>query len=253
MQIFRRLSDSISSYEFTLISHRGGKGFGPENTLESLSNALDYGVEMIETDVRMSKDGVPIIHHSPFLGIQLLSHLNLEEIMQKAPKIPTLKDYLDLAGKRCALNLEIKKCQPHILAELIKRASLNYPILVSSFDSDFLKEFGKLECPAECGLVTQYNPITERLLEEAIQCGATTLLSVSYSISENFVNAAHKVGLRLFAWTVNTTVQLQNMIQAGVDGVVTDSYKELKEWMLSQMPFGAGAETAVLDDGSLPL
>ena len=82
----------VLTKDFVLISHRGGKGFGPENTLQSLQGALDFGVEMIETDVRMSADGVPVIHHSPFIGLRLLSRMDMEEIRQREPDLPTLQE-----------------------------------------------------------------------------------------------------------------------------------------------------------------
>jgi glycerophosphoryl diester phosphodiesterase len=127
------------SREFLLISHRGGKGFGPENTLHSLRAALNFGVEMVETDVRMSSDGVPVIQHSPFIGLRLLSHMDLGEIREKAPGIPTLREYLELGGSRCAMNLEIKNCDAGVLAEAISAARPVFPVLVSSFDADFLE------------------------------------------------------------------------------------------------------------------
>lgn len=239
----------MKSKELILVSHQGGKGFGPENTLESLSRALDFGVEMIETDVRMSGDGVPFIHHSPFLGLHLLGNMAMAEIRDRAPEIPTLEGYLDLACDKCSISLDIKRCHASLIAEIISLASPAFPILVSSFEADFLKEFKKTGSRAELGLLTQYEPALDRLIKEAAGCGATTLLPVSFSVRESLVDAAHDAGLRVIAWTVNTTSQLENMIAAGVDGVITDFYRELEEFLKSGAPQPEAGSVPLLDNG----
>jgi glycerophosphoryl diester phosphodiesterase len=218
----------IETRELTLISHRGGKGFGPENTLQSLQGALDFGVEMIETDVRMSSDGVPVIHHGPFLGIHLLGRLSITEIRDKAPDIPTLREYLDLAGGRCAMNLEVKRCDAGVLAEVIADARPSFPVLVSSFDGDFLSLFRGEGSPVELGLLTQYELAADHLLTDAHRCGAAAVLPASFIVNDGLVDMSHEAGLRVITWTVNSTALLQETLAAGVDGVITDSYSELK-------------------------
>jgi glycerophosphoryl diester phosphodiesterase len=222
-----------ASRELALISHRGGKGFGPENTLQSLRAALDFGVEMVETDVRMTADGVPVIHHSPFIGLSLLSRLDAAELAEKAPGIPTLQSYLELAAGRCALNLEIKKCDADTLAAALEATTFAHPMLVSSFDADFLQDFGNTGSGAELGLLSQYELATERMLDEAERCGATTLLPASFAIRSALVCAAHEAGFKVITWTVNSTQLLEEMVVAGVDGIITDAYRELKSYLES--------------------
>ncbi|RJP31230.1 MAG: glycerophosphodiester phosphodiesterase [Actinobacteria bacterium] len=228
------------SRELALISHRGGKGFGPENTLQSLRGALDFGVEMVETDVRMSDDGVPIIHHGPFLGIHLIGRMPMTEIREKAPDIPSLQEYLDLAGNRCAMNLEIKRCDAGVLAEVVAAASPSSPILVSSFDADFLELFRDTGSPAALGLLSQYERSCERILSEAARCGATTILPASFVVSEDLVDAAHETGIKVIAWTVNSITELRESVEAGVDGVITDAYPKLKTSLESGLTSSTG-------------
>jgi glycerophosphoryl diester phosphodiesterase len=223
----------IETRDFSLISHRGGRGFGPENTLRSLEGALESGVEMIETDVRMSSDGVPVIHHSPFIGLRLLGHTPLEEIRERAPDIPTLEEFMHAADGRCAMNLEVKRCDPSILAEVLTAAESSISILVSTFDADFLAEFGASCTGTDLGLLSQYEPVHGRMVKEAERCGANVLLPVSFSINEDLIDAAHSAGLRLIAWTVNSTEQLEELVSYGVDGVITDSYLELERFLES--------------------
>ncbi|MDY6793950.1 MAG: glycerophosphodiester phosphodiesterase [Actinomycetota bacterium] len=230
--------------DLVLVSHRGGKGFGSENTLESLAGALEYGVEMVETDVRMSADNVALIHHSPFLGLRLISRMEMSEIREKAPDIPTLEEYLDLAARDCGLNLEIKNCEPALLARVLYRYNTALPVLVSSFDSDFLKEFGRTGIEVEIGLISQYELADKRSVREALSCGATTLLPVSYSVRQDLMDAACEAGMRVIAWTVNSTSTLLHLLAAGVDGVITDTYRELQAFLTSKDIISVGAENA---------
>jgi glycerophosphoryl diester phosphodiesterase len=248
MLIELRSNGEVERRELALISHRGGKGFGPENTLQSLEGALDFGVEMVETDVRMSGDGVPVIHHSPFLGLHLLARMTVAEIGERAPEIPTLREYLDLAGGRCAMNLEIKRCDASVLAAIIAAAEPVFPILVSSFDADFLEDFRRIGSPVELGLLSQYELAGERILKDAHRCGANTLLPVSFAVRNGLVDMAHTAGLRVITWTVNSPELLQDTVAAGVDGVITDSYPEIKEFLESG-DMGLRADKPPLPDG----
>ncbi len=235
MLIRTRCNGETGSRELALISHRGGKGFGPENTLQSLEEALDFGVEMIETDIRMSADGIPLIHHGPFLGLHLLARIALPEIRERFPDIPTLREYLDLAGGRCSFNLEVKRCDPIALAGVITEHQPSRPILVSSFDTDFLESFRHTGSPVDLGLLAQFEPDGDRLLREARRCGATTLLPASFIVKEDLVKAAHAADMRVITWTVNSTEQVTEVIAEGVDGIITDSYPQLSDFLESEV------------------
>jgi glycerophosphoryl diester phosphodiesterase len=235
MLIRTRCNGEVGNKELALISHRGGKGFGPENTLRSLEAALDFGVEMIETDIRMSADGIPVIHHGPFIGLHLLGRITLSEIRERSPDIPTLRECLELAGGRCSLNLEVKRCDPPALAGVIADCQPLKPILVSSFDTDFLESFKQTGSPVDLGLLSQFDPDGDRLLREARRCGATTLLPVSFIVNKELVKAAHAADMRVITWTVNSTEQIEEVIAEGVDGIITDSYPQLSDFLESEV------------------
>lgn len=223
----------VERREFLLVSHRGGKGFGPENTLEALEAALISGVEMLETDVRMSGDGIPFIHHGPFLGLSLLAHMSMREIKERAPHVPTLREYLEVAGGRCPLNLEIKRCDPDVLARALEEAPTFSYLLVSSFDADFLRSFGRTGAGAELGLLSQFEIAHERMLRDANDCGASVILPSRLMVSDGLVKAAHAAGLRMIPWTVNGLESLEEMVLAGSDGVITDCYATFHDRLIA--------------------
>ncbi len=241
MRIEVDLGEGLEERDFLLVSHRGGGGFGPENTLEALRGALEFGVEMVETDVRMTADGVPVVHHGPFLGLRLISRMSAGELKEAAPEVPTLREYLEVAVGRTALNLEIKRCDPEVLADLLHEFAFPEPPLVTSFDTAFIADFRRTGYPAALGLLDQYELVRDRLFKRARDCGASAILPFYLAVEKEMVEAAHREGLRVITWTVNSTSALQWLIQRGVDGVITDDYPRLL-WFLEE---NHGAEKAV--------
>lgn len=110
-----------------VIAHRGASGYAPENTIESIHSAADLGTEWVELDVKLTKDGIPIIFHDDDLlrttGISgLVAQTDYQTIKELdagswfgesfiGAKIPTLEEVLDtLIERKLGLNLEIKAC-----------------------------------------------------------------------------------------------------------------------------------------------
>lgn len=109
-------------------AHRGGpmRGF-PENALETFQNALNYGPCLIECDVRLSKDGQPVLMHDGTLDrtttgsgkVSDYSLARLKQLFLKDPtgkitafRIPTLAETLDWAVGRAVLTIDVKRGVP---------------------------------------------------------------------------------------------------------------------------------------------
>jgi glycerophosphoryl diester phosphodiesterase len=161
--------------------------------------------------------------------------MTISELKERAPEIPTLEEYLEVTDEKCRLNLEIKQCDPDVLAEAIKEIPPAYAPLISSFDTDFLQGFAKLADTAELGFLSRYETSEDHLIQEAMRYGVSTILPASYLIDEDLVKKAHSAQMNIITWTVNNTSQLADLIEAGVDGIITDHYPELKEWLETEV------------------
>src|SRR5262249_48881490 len=86
------LASSLPMAYFDLQGHRGARGLKPENTLPAFEAALDAGVTTIETDVHLTQDGVPIIHHDAQASPRLCELLpgNSSPDLSQRPAISTL-------------------------------------------------------------------------------------------------------------------------------------------------------------------
>jgi glycerophosphoryl diester phosphodiesterase len=116
----------MQTHRLVIVGHRGAKGIAPDNTLEGFAKALEVGVDMIETDVQITKDGELILLHKfvsslaqkiermhlPVEKRFVVQELNFDEIRGRQPDIPTLDETVRLINHRARLMIEIKKGIP---------------------------------------------------------------------------------------------------------------------------------------------
>jgi glycerophosphoryl diester phosphodiesterase len=136
-----------------VIAHRGASIEAPENTLRAFQRALELGVDGIELDVQVTRDGIPVVFHDYTLTrltgtrgrLADRTWAELQKLRVSGEPIPTLADALSLTRKRCILQIEIKKGAPvaPILAAIRKTASTKHVIL-ASFEPDILRQAAAL-------------------------------------------------------------------------------------------------------------
>ena len=147
-----------------IIAHRGCSEHYPENSLLAFEKAIELGVDMIETDVRLSKDNIPIIFHDAYLN-RISPHHDATEsklshelrkldigswfaLEYKDLRLPTLDELLTLVNGRVTLILEMKyraSTYKKVSKAVAKRIAdkLDW-IEVSSFDDKILKKMHRL-------------------------------------------------------------------------------------------------------------
>lgn len=115
-------------FPIMVIAHRGFSGQAPENTLASFQKAVELGSDMIELDVRFSKDGQVVVIHDDTIdrttnGRGKVADYTLKELKQfdagswfapqfSGERIPTLKEVLELVKGKVLVNIEIKDESP---------------------------------------------------------------------------------------------------------------------------------------------
>ncbi|MDI9256492.1 glycerophosphodiester phosphodiesterase [Flavobacterium sedimenticola] len=207
------------------IGHRGAKGHAPENSLVSFQKAIELGVDMIELDVRLSLDKVPIVIHDETIDrttskTGLVTDYSAKELRQV--DIPTLLDVFTLVNNRCEINVELKTfsaTQP--VLDLITQSTFDKSkILISSFDWNALQEIRFHDETLKIGVLTETD------LDLAL---AYAKFIKAYSIHPYFhlltaENAAKikEKGFKIFPWTVNEPEDITFVISLGVDGIITD-------------------------------
>ena len=245
-----------------VVAHRGGAALMPENTLAAFEHALKLGVDQLETDTHLSKDGEVIIMHDPNVatttnGSGLISELTLAELkkLNAAAKnakggvtqqeIPTLAQALDLAKAKAGIQIEIKvnaggARYPGIekkVIDLVNARGMTNDVIIISFDFPTLKEIKQIDSRIKTGALVNAQWFGARMLASPEQIvaeiiettGADFFMPVSTTVTEVLVRAVHARGLKIGTWTVNTAGEMKRLAEWGVDGITTNSPDELKK------------------------
>ncbi|MFZ1249279.1 MAG: glycerophosphodiester phosphodiesterase [Candidatus Saccharimonadales bacterium] len=142
-----------------IIGHRGARGLSPENTLASLEKAIAHGADCIEIDVRVTKDGVAVLHHDACVvdpsGREVsIAHTTYAELLRHKQDLAALDFAIRAVKHRCPLMIEVKPGVPikPIVAIIQDRLSRGWRLTefsVASFDFGILRamqqEFPKLQ------------------------------------------------------------------------------------------------------------
>lgn len=209
-----------------VLSHRGYHSEIPENTIEAFEKAIDMGVDGIETDVRLSADGIPILLHNQLTPaekpVDELTHKELEKAF--GYQIPSLEEALRISSE-IIWNIELKTPSGFdLIVSIIRKHISSHKIIVSSFYHYLIKEISSL-LTCECGLLVAYPPleIKESFLRHWNKNRQVRIIIWNYEfLSEELMMAAKLNGFRNFIFGLDTPYEHQRCKKMRVDGVITD-------------------------------
>jgi glycerophosphoryl diester phosphodiesterase len=242
---------------FMVIAHRGGRSLGPENTLYTFRRAVDLGVDVLETDVRLTRDDRLAVIHDKTVdrttnGSGTVASYTLADLQKldaayrwsadqanpfslrgKGIKIPSLAEVFK-AFPQMRINIEIKDPEPAAISSLcrtIKDHDMSQKVMIASFNAGALKKFRAL-CPAVATSAGAsetfwFYALQKMHLESAYTPQARALqVPENYGdlqvVNERFIAAARRRNLRVQVWTVNDIDSMKRLLQLGVDGIMTD-------------------------------
>ncbi|MER0444253.1 glycerophosphodiester phosphodiesterase family protein [Streptomyces sp. Edi4] len=213
---------------FLTIGHRGVMGVEPENTLRSFVHAERAGMDAIELDLHLSKDGALVVMHDAEVdrttdGRGPVGEMTLAELRAldagQGERVPVFEEVLDAV--KAPLQAEIKDVRAaRALAEVIERRDLVGRVEVLSFHDAALAEIASLVPGVRTGLVDDdWGP---DLVDRARAVGARSLVLSIGRITLETVEQAHAAGLKVIGWTVNTQDHLRLVRALQLDGATTD-------------------------------
>ncbi|WP_324785056.1 glycerophosphodiester phosphodiesterase [Streptomyces sp. H51] len=218
---------------FLTIGHRGVMGVEPENTLRSFVAAEQAGLDVIELDLHLSKDGALVVMHDtdvdrttdasgPIAG-KTLAELRLLDA-GRGERVPVLEEVLDAVT--APLQAEIKDVRAaRALAQVMLDRDLVPRVEVSSFHDEAVAEIARLVPGVRTALIgSRYHT---DIVERAVEAGASTVCLNIRRLTLEIVEAARKADLRIIGWVVNTQDHLRLARALGLDGVTTD-FPEIK-------------------------
>ncbi len=214
-----------------IVGHRGAKGLAPENTLRSLQTALKHGVDMIEFDVRVTKDGLPILHHSRTLNdpsgqkLKIGQH-NFKELKAHDPDLATLAEALDYIDNKSRPWIEVKRGEPvqpvvKVIDEFL-RSGMYSPrdLLVGSKSQSTLREIHAALPEVPTVVIEPWSGV--RAHYRARQIGTTIVAMNQLWLWRGFIAPVSRGGWKLYAYTLNDPTKAKRWAGYGLTGVITD-------------------------------
>jgi glycerophosphoryl diester phosphodiesterase len=241
-----------------IIAHRGDSSHAPENTLAAIRMAADRGAEGVEFDVRLSKDGVPMLIHDETLertgGIRKeVAELTAEELSKinvgswfnrkhperaddrfRAEKIPTLQDVLELLnGFKGRIYVEMK-CTPADMIALpkavcsaLKRLKDRERFVVKSFNLGSLPVVRSLL--PDANIAALFDVGIESLLRRKSSIPFLSSEFCANEVSLHHALATPKLcrilkdsGMPITIWTVDKVSWLEKARKLGIGAVITN-------------------------------
>lgn len=250
--------------------HRGARARRPENTVPAFRYALEQGVDVLELDVAVTKDGIPVVSHDPLLNPEICSgpkpgtaihSLTLEELHQydcgtkKNPnfadqvpvpgtRVPTLDEVLALGqGNKVHFNIETKifadkpeltpdaEVFTKLVLEQIRKHKLDDRVILQSFDPRTLRVMKRLAPGIRRAALFEKQQDWMAVAKEF----EATLFSPQYRlVTPSLVAQAHKAGFQVVPWTADKAADWQLLADAGVDAIITDDPAALISWLKSK-------------------
>jgi glycerophosphoryl diester phosphodiesterase len=226
-------------------AHRGGSIEAPENTIESFEYSIELGSSYIETDVQLSSNGIPYIFHDDDLkrlfGKNIIfNSLHSDEIDElilfDKYKIPTLESTLQKFPDTL-FQIDVKTDEVVLpTMEVIKKTNSTDKVCIASFSSKRLKQVHKLY-PEICLSMGPFEVMklllaSFGLYRNKVPGNCLQIPIYQYGIklvTKRFINYIHSIGLKIHVWTINDEDTMQRLIDLGVDGIITDRPKTLKD------------------------
>lgn len=206
-------------------------------------DAMQTGIQWLELDVRLSRDGELLVYHDATIGGIALAEMTAAEALAEGRKsgleLPRLREVLRAARGRAAspsgppgLFIECKDAgaeQP--LADLLLAENYQARAVVISFQLSLVRDLKRLLPEVPTGILCSRR-LTHPLgaLREA---QANILLPRHPLVSHALVEEMHAAGHEVVTWTVNREREMARMIRAGVDGIITDRPDLLQELLKS--------------------
>ncbi len=225
-----------------IIGHRGAAGLAPENTIQSLNAGIKAGSDMLEFDVRLTRDKIPVLVHD-FSAIRthrsasLISRLTLKELNDRFSDspLPTLESVLDEFFKKIPLNIELKgRGSANAVIELLQQKYINQTsdwehILISSFQGSEIFSARRLSGDARLGMLHKRNPFLFISYQRQVQLVAVGFHYMHMSKLAIFI--AKHLGLMTYAYTINSPQDAKLCQEAGLSAVVSDHPDRIRKFL----------------------
>ncbi|MGE5848955.1 MAG: glycerophosphodiester phosphodiesterase [Candidatus Methylomirabilota bacterium] len=237
-------------------AHRGASGLAPENTLAAFRKALELGVDALEMDLHVTRDGEVVVIHDEKLerttdGRGCIDELTLDEVKRwdaggkfapafRGERIPTLREVIELVkatgDTRIRLDLELKYRPDHAgepkdfeerVLEILRETDYVEQVNVISFHHPSLAKVKTQEPRIRTGLLAGGDKAPPDPVALVRRYQADYYSPSFRHVTPELVEALHHVSIPIVPWTVNEAAEMRRLMALGIgtlagDGIATD-------------------------------
>jgi glycerophosphoryl diester phosphodiesterase len=218
-----------------IIAHRGAPGDSKENTIESFEKAIALGADMIEFDVRRTKDNIFISYHDETVQGRPIGDFTYEDVSQTAGDrgfhIPTVEEVLKWSRGKIKLDVELKEQgYEKEIVELLSKYFKEDQFVITSFNDSSLKTIKDIDPHIKVGILLGKSnlPLLTRLSEffpmKRCKRAKADFLAAHWKLLRfGFLERARRNNRPVFVWTVNDQEMMRKLFRDGrIHALVTD-------------------------------
>jgi len=234
-----------------VIAHRGDCSSAPENTLTALKAAVAAGAHAVEFDVHLTRDGQPVVIHDATVdrctnGRGAVADLSLAEIKAldagswfagpfEGEEIPTLAEALAALPAPTALFIHLRahengsdRCE-RCLAEAAEQHALRKRTVITHHTRHGLQRLREMDPALRLCWIPYGGEPGEEYVDDAYYLGCRIMQPRAAEIDEHFVQYAHEKGMWVNAFWADEIAEMERLIRLGVDGIITNTPRRLRE------------------------
>lgn len=236
-------------------AHRGDSSKFRENTIVAIKSAIDAGAEVVEIDVRLSRDGHVVVLHDPTLerlwGISTsIAELDWEQIKKLGEgeiRIPLLSEVLELfVGSKSSLMIDMEEARTARPAILVTENG--------TLSSSQIRWCGNLQAmrdirsqSAEAKIWMPWNDISMPLVGEIAELNPE-FVNLHYSfVTRKSVDAFHEMGFKVSVWTIDDDASMRWAYSIGVDSITSNNLTTLQRVITEDLTKISEVEKSVAD------
>lgn len=236
-------------------AHRGDVAVGPENTMPALEAALAGSSHFVETDVQLTRDGVPVLFHDHWLEGKTDGHGRVSEHTFAAlsrldagvrygpefagTRIPALAEFLEalaLTDKRAILELKghWTREEASLVTDLVGGHALRERVVIAAFDPSTLLAVQHRD--PQLAMIALARTLPADPAGYTQRHGAIAIATTRQALLDNpwAVERMHRAGLGILLYTLNSRTAWREALALGVDGVITDRPESLGQWFMAR-------------------
>ena len=240
-----------------IVGHRGDRAEAPENTMSSLELAMD-DLAFVETDVQLSRDGVPVLFHDTTLeritgdrrtvgdlDLAALRRLDVGEWYGRehaGERMPTLDEFLAALAERetaralVELKADWRPDEVRRVVDLIEQHQLRGRVVLQSFSLETMFSVQQVSPTTPRIMLIRELPADPVPLAERLGVIGFGTTAASVTDVPAALDAAHAAGIAVLCYTLNSHEKWEEVSALGVDGIITDQPSELDAWLAVTAP-----------------